>query len=116
MSVQEAPEYSKRSARAIHYPLAKQIAARGGVVGAFPLIRRNPESFAIYLLSLVSMLGPQHVGIGSDHSGLPSSALSGYHDYPRVAAALAEGGLQDAEVAAVMGGNHLRVLQQAIAV
>lgn len=63
---------------------------------------------------MVGLLGAEHVGIGTDHSGLPSSALAGYHDLPRVAAAVSKGGLKDPAVAAVMGGNYVRVLQQAL--
>lgn len=110
----EAPQYSARDARAIHYPVAKHVTAKGGVIAAFPVRWRNPEHFAEYLLTLVGLLGAVHVGIGSDHCGLPSSMLSGYQDFPRVAAAPSEGGPKDGEVAAVMGGNYLRVLQQAI--
>ena len=86
------------------------------VVGAFPLGWRTPEAYAEYLQRLAGLLGAEHVGIGTDHSGLPSSALSGYRDFPRIAAALAKGGMKDTEVAAVMGGNYLRVLQQAMSV
>ena len=76
----------------------------------------NPEDYAAYLLKLVASLGAKHVGIGTDHSGLPRSALAGYRDFPRIAAALSNGGLEAGDVEAVMGGNYLRVLRQAMAV
>lgn len=111
----EPPHHAARNARAIHAPLAQEIAAKGGVIGAFPLHWNTPEDYASYLLKLVAALGVEHVGIGTDHAGLPHSALAGYRDFPRVAAALARGGLRDSEVEAVMGGNYLRVLRQAMA-
>lgn len=108
------PHYASRNARAIHAPLAREIAAKGGVIGAFPLHWSSPEDYADYLLKLVATLGAAHVGIGTDHSGLPNSAISGYRDFPRVALALSRGGLNESDVAAVMGGNYLRLLRQAM--
>ncbi|SFN17045.1 membrane dipeptidase [Formivibrio citricus] len=108
------PDHARRTARAIHAPLAKTIAAKGGVIGAFPMRQRTPEAFAAYLFKLVEALGVSHVGIGTDHGGLPRSALSGCRDLPAVAAELSRLGLKDAEIGAVMGGNYLRILQQAM--
>lgn len=108
------PHYASRNARAIHAPLAREIAAKGGVIGAFPLHWSSPEDYADYLLKLVATLGAAHVGIGTDHSGLPNSAISGYRDFPRVALALSRGGFNESDVAAVMGGNYLRLLRQAM--
>jgi membrane dipeptidase len=112
----EVPEYSKRNARGIYVAQARAMAAKGGVIGAFPVFTRTPEAFADYLKQMVDHVGPNHVGIGTDHSGLPSSALSGYKDYPRVAEALAKAGMKDAEVSGIMGGNYIRVLGEAMAV
>ena len=112
----EVPEHSKNNARAIYVDQAKALAAKGGVIGIFPVFTRNPEAFAEALRRAVDVVGPAHVGIGTDHSGLPRSALSGYGDYPRIAEALAKSGLSDADVLNVMGGNYIRVLGEAMAV
>lgn len=111
---EDVPHYASRNARAIHATLAREIAVKGGVIGAFPLHWKTPEDYADYLLKLVASLGAEHVGIGTDHSGLPNSAITGYRDFPRIAIALSKGGLAAGEVEAVMGGNYLRVLRQAM--
>lgn len=84
------------------------------MVGLFPVVARNPESFAEFVKRTVDLVGAQHVGTGTDHSGIPRSALSGYEDFPKVAEAPAKTGLKDNEVDAVMGGNYIRVLQDAL--
>ncbi len=114
VTVKAPPAYNNNFARAIYIDQAKQVAAKGGVLGIWPVFTKNPEDFAKYLLTVVERLGAEHVAIGTDHSGVPRSALSGYSDFPRVAAALAAGGLKSSEVDAVMGGNYIRVLRQAM--
>lgn len=112
----EVPAYNKRTYRGIYIAQAKELAAKGGVIGIWPVFSRDPEDFADLLRRMVDLVGPNHVGIGTDHSGLPRSALSGYGDYPRIAAALAKSGLKEPEVEGVMGGNYLRVLKAAVSV
>ena len=116
VTIKEPPTHLTNYARAIHIDQAKAIAAKGGVLGIWPVISRNPEDFGAFLATTAGRVGPEHVAIGTDHSGVPRSAISGYEDYPRVAAALAKSGLTSAQVDGIMGGNYVRVLKQAIEV
>ena len=60
----------------------------------------------------LSVLGPDHVGIGSDFDGFSEkfgAALRGCNGMPRITAALLERGHPEDTVGTVMGGNWLRV-------
>ncbi|MBV8341624.1 MAG: dipeptidase [Gammaproteobacteria bacterium] len=58
--------------------------------------------------------GADHVGIGSDFDGLPSTpqGLDGVDKFPALLAELARRGWSDADLARVAGGNLLRALAQ----
>ena len=106
-------------ARAIHAPLAKRIAEKGGVVGIWPLGSQfsSLDAYARALLETAATLGPGHVGIGSDMFGLGgSSVLPGYEQFPQLEELLAKRGLKREDVANIMGGNYLRVLGEALSV
>lgn len=113
----EEPRPGQRNARAIHAPLARKLANKGGAVGIWPLgtMFGNREAYAEALLRAAGMLGVNHVGIGSDINGLPNTVLPTHEEFAEVAELLAKKGLKDGEVEAVMGGNYLRVLRQALA-
>ncbi len=59
--------------------------------------------------------GIEHVGLGGDYDGvdLQPEGLEDVSGYPRLLAALAERGWSDTELAAIAGGNTLRVLGEA---
>jgi len=103
-------------ARAIHAPLAKRLAEKGGAVGIWPLgaMFRSREAYAEALLRTAELVGLKHVGIGSDINGLTSTVLPTHDDFAEVAELLAKQGLKEPEVAGIMGDNFIRVLKQAI--
>lgn len=61
---------------------------------------------------LVQLVGPEHVGIGSDFDGIPAGprGLEGPHRFPDLALALKERGYEDKDIRNIMGANFLRVL------
>jgi membrane dipeptidase len=104
-------------ARAIHKPLALEIAKKGGVVGLWPLGSqfRSLDAYANGLIDLAEALGPEHAGVGSDMNGLPTSAMPSYREFPALAEILAKRGVKTEDAANMLGANYLRVLRQALA-
>jgi len=117
----------------------RAIAATGGVIGInfFPLfIAEGPPSIGAvidHIEHAVTVAGVRHVGLGPDFTqeiaavlyggghvieGCDMAAavpgLAGPADLPAVAAALADRGFGPADVAAVMGGNLRRLLNESI--
>ena len=63
---------------------------------------------------IAKRIGVEHVGIGSDFDGY-GGYLNGLHDIsdiPNLTAGLLEQGFKADEVAKIMGGNYLRVIEQ----
>ena len=106
------------AARAIHAPLAKKLADKGGVIGLWPLWNSYPnlDLYADELMRLVNAYGAEHVGIGTDMDGLGRSTLPSYAEFAELPQYLSKRGLNDAGVEAVLGGNYIRVLRQAMSV
>lgn len=98
---------------------AKALAARGGVIGVnfhAPFLRREGaatlDDVVRHIDYLVELVGPEHVGLGSDFDGIPTppQGLEGPHRFPALAAALAERGYSNAVIARIMSENLLRLL------
>jgi membrane dipeptidase len=67
------------------------------------------------LLYVRSLVGVDHVGIGSDFNGAPPlRGAKTAADFPRIEARLLAAGLPDQDVAKIMGGNFLRVFRQVV--
>lgn len=92
---------------------ARVVAAGGGVVGVWPagIVQRNLGDYANEILRLVDVVGVEHVGIGTDMDANYLPSFDNYRQLPLVLALLAQRGMADDELVAVMGGNFLRVLQ-----
>ena len=92
---------------------AKLVAATGGIIGSWPS-GVGQTTFADYIDSiqrLVDVVGIDHVAIGTDMDANFKPVLRSYRDWSLIPAALLARGLQDQEVAKIMGGNFLRVFQ-----
>jgi len=93
----------------------RAIADKGGVVGIWPLIRRN-ESFENYLAAIDYVkrrIGIDHVGIGTDLYGLRSAtAIPSHKAFALIPAGLLKRGYREPEVVKIVGGNCMKVLDQ----
>jgi membrane dipeptidase len=105
-------------ARAIHKPLALKIAQKGGVIGIWPLgsMYRSLAAYADALLETADALGAEHVGVGSDYNGLPTTVIPSYVEFAQLADMLAKRSIRTADLENILGGNYLRVLRAAITV
>ncbi len=100
----------------------KALAEQGGVMGmnfAPPFI--DPETATISRLidhidHIVNLVGPDHVGLGSDYDGIPSApeGLDDVTTFPRITQALLDRGYSEADIMKILGGNFLRVLRQVL--
>jgi membrane dipeptidase len=81
----------------------------------------NPEpkvtisEIADHIDYIAKVAGHDHVGIGSDFDGIPSTpeGLTGVETYPALFVELARRGWSDANLAKLAGGNILRVMERA---
>ena len=103
-------------ARAIHLPVARRIAEKGGVVGLWPngLVFANLELYADELVRMIGLLGVAHVGVGSDLNGITRTLMPTYAPFAALEGALASRGLPKESIAAVLGGNYVRVLRESL--
>ena len=115
-----SPHYTQSNARAraIHRPLALQIAKQGGVIGIWPLGNVFPtlDAYAQALMDTAEYLGAKHVAVSTDIPGLLQTPMPTYDAYPALEALLAKRGVKADDIANLLGGNYLRVLGQALAV
>lgn len=113
------PSYTMDGARArgIYLPVAKKIAAKGGVIGFWALgsMYRSLGSMADALLDAADKLGPAHVGIGSDMAGMPSSAIPSYVEFAELAELMAKRSVKGEDLDGIFGTNYVRVLRQSLA-
>jgi membrane dipeptidase len=106
-------------ARAIHAPLARRIAQKGGVIGIWPLSSQytSLDAYVRALLDTAETVGAAHVGIGSDMFGLGGlTVIPGYEQFPQIEDMLVKRGLKTDDVRNIMGANYLRVLESALQV
>ena len=105
-------------ARGVHLPIARKIAAKGGVVGLWALgsMYRSLGGMADALLDAADKLGPAHVGIGSDMAGLPSTVIPTYAQFAELGDVLAKRGAKGEDLDNILGMNYVRVLRQSLAV
>lgn len=101
----------------------KALAARGGVIGInfFPAFlsdsgQASLDDIVRHIDYIVSLVGPAHVGFGSDFDGI-SSTPAGVEDVSRMGAvvdALLARGYSDDDVRGIAGNNFLRVFRQVL--
>ncbi len=104
---------------------AERIAATGGLVavtfaGAF--VDADPAKVSLsrvldHLDRLVSVIGTDHVGLGTDFDGFSDkygTVMPDCTHLPRMTAALLERGYAPEEIRAIMGENWLRVIREVL--
>lgn len=99
----------------------KALAEKGGVIGInfYPRFLNENSQASVddivrHIDHIVSLVGPAHVGFGSDFDGI-SSTPRGVEDVSRLGAvteALLARGYSDDDVRAIIGGNFLRVFRR----
>jgi membrane dipeptidase len=95
----------------------RSMAAKGGVIGMWPIARRRRgETFDDFLNDLEylkSVVGIDHIGIGTDVNGLRESTAIGTHkDFLLIPAGLLARGYSETEVAKVIGANFMRLFRE----
>jgi membrane dipeptidase len=103
---------------------AKAIAEKGGVIGVnfagyfLGEGRRSLAGVIEHIDYLSALIGPEHVGLGSDFDGLPfeqlPDELKGVSGLPRIAGELAARGYSEQAIKGIMGENLLRVVRSVI--
>ena len=90
---------------------ARLVAETGGLVGAWPTGIGNPDfpSFIRRLLTLVDLIGIDHVALGTDMDANHLPVFSNYRQLPYIPIALKRHGMNDEEMIKVLGGNFMRV-------
>lgn len=96
----------------------KALAAAGGVMGLnFAPAFVAPEHASLsklvdHLDHVVALVGPEHIGLGSDFDGIGSTpeGLADATAFPRFTEELVRRGYGDEDIQRFLGGNHLRVL------
>jgi membrane dipeptidase len=105
------------SPRFIPVDLARIVTGAGGIIGAWPTGIGNSSlaDFVDQVLALVDAVGAEHVAVGSDMDGNYKPVLTGYADFPLLAAALLYRGVSEQDTARVLGTNFLRLFDEVAA-
>jgi membrane dipeptidase len=109
------PAGLRRSRRHLPDDLLRAVAAKGGVIGVWPMTSRGAttiEDFVREIVYVRDVVGVDHVGVGTDMAGLAAAtSIHTYRDFTPVPAALLAAGLIEADVRKVLGGNLARVFE-----
>jgi membrane dipeptidase len=93
------------------------VTGAGGIIGAWPagIGSSSLADFVDQVLALVDAVGAEHVAVGSDMDGNYKPVLTGYADFPLLAAALLYRGVSEQDTARVLGTNFLRLFDEVAA-
>ncbi|CTP89582.1 peptidase M19 [Xanthomonas translucens pv. arrhenatheri] len=80
----------------------------------YPVRQATLDDFFAHLQHVLALIGPEHVGIGMDWDGGGGVVgMEDVGDLPKITAWLLRKGYSEQQIAAIWGGNVLRVMQQA---
>jgi len=97
--------------RFIPLALAEAIAAKGGLVGAWPagIGISSLSGFVDRTIELTRAVGIDHVCLGTDMDANYKPVFDSYRKLPLFVGGLAKQGLSESDIAKIIGGNFLRV-------
>ena len=104
--------------------MIKAIADHGGVLGmnyAPSFVKEGGEGATVegmvdHIDHIVKLVGPDHVGLGSDYDGIgnPPKGIETADKTPNVTRVLVKRGYSDEDILKILGGNHMRVFKEVI--
>jgi len=104
--------------------MIKAIADHGGVLGmnyAPSFVKEGGEGATVegmvdHIDHIVKLVGPDHVGLGSDYDGIgnPPKGIETVDKTPNVTRVLVKRGYSDEDILKILGGNHMRVFKKVI--
>ncbi len=102
--------------------MIRALADHGGVMGmnfapAFvDKDKATVEKMVDHVDHIVDLVGPDHVGLGSDFDGIGSTpeGLEDVSKMPNMTRVMVKRGYSDEDILKILGGNHLRVFKQVI--
>jgi membrane dipeptidase len=105
----------RRNARFVPADLARTVAEAGGVVGAWPagFTLHNLDDYVQRILTLVELLGADHVCLGTDMDANYKPVFETYAKMPLLVGGLLRRGMPEDDLAKLIGGNFLRVFTEA---
>ena len=111
------PAGLRRSRRHLTDDLLRAVAAKGGVIGVWPMTSRGAttiEDFAREIAYVRDVVGVDHVGVGTDMAGLAAAtSILTYREFTPVPAALLAAGFGEDDIRKILGGNVARVFEVA---
>ena len=96
--------------------LLRAVAARGGLVGIWPLAPTGAgiEHLAAEVDYVRGLIGVEHVGVGTDMDGIAGySIIANYRAYAPLPAALLARGIRESDVRLILGDNFARIYRAA---
>jgi membrane dipeptidase len=92
---------------------AVAVADGGGLIGVWPagVTATSLAEFADEIARMADLVGPEHVGIGTDMDANYRPVLTSYTDFAALPRLLADRGLRDTDTSKIMGGNALDLLR-----
>ena len=102
--------------------MIRALADRGGVMGmnfATDFVHpKNPsvETLVDHIDHIVDLVGPEHVGLGSDFDGIPDTprGLEDVSKMPSITKELVKRGYSEEYIRLILGGNHLRLIKRVV--
>jgi len=119
-SPRDSKDASRLTTRLRSWGEMELVAKTGGIVCSWPLAvdsKRTFRDWAMELMEMKKRIGIDHIGIGTDDGGKLPQTVKGYEDIRSLGnliKALSDIGFSRDEIAAVLGGNFLRVLKACI--
>ena len=96
----------------------RSVAAKGGVVGIWPLARSHPaplDQFLTDLRYVRTTIGIDHVSFATDMTGMANeTAILTYAEFAVVPAALLAAGFSEDDARKILGANVLRVVAESL--